>query len=68
MITSQVVCRKKGLRKVSCRDESKVGANIKRKSGESCLHLLESDEIGIPSDLVNNNMETQMFVSILYNI
>ena len=49
-----------------CRDESKVGANIKRKSAESCLHLHESDEIGIPSDLVS--IETQMFVSILYNI
>ena len=65
MITSPVVCRKKWIRSV-CRDESKVGANSKRKSAESCLHLHESDEIGIPSDLAN--METQMFASILYNI
>jgi hypothetical protein len=42
-------------------DESKVGANIERKSAESCLRLLESDAIGIPSDLVNMEISTVCF-------
>ena len=37
--------------------------NIKRKSAESCLDWLESDEIGIISGLVE--VEFQKFVSVL---